>query len=70
MRAEWDPETANRGGRVIEMLSEHTLQGFLQGYTMTGRTGVFPSYEAFLSIVDTWVTSSSQMTFDTTIATG
>ena len=27
---QWDPETAHRGGRVIEMLSEHTLQGFLQ----------------------------------------
>ncbi|TNY20806.1 D-xylulose 5-phosphate/D-fructose 6-phosphate phosphoketolase-domain-containing protein [Rhodotorula diobovata] len=35
------------------MLSEHTLQGWLQGYTMTGRHGVFPSYEAFLGIVAT-----------------
>jgi xylulose-5-phosphate/fructose-6-phosphate phosphoketolase len=47
---QWDPETANKGGRVIEMLSEHTLQGFLQGYTLTGRTGLFPSYEAFLGM--------------------
>lgn len=45
---QWDPETANNGGQVIEMLSEHTLQGFLQGYTITGRTGLFPSYESFL----------------------
>lgn len=45
---QWDPETANNGGRVIEMLSEHTLQGLLQGYTITGRTGLFPSYESFL----------------------
>jgi len=52
---QWDPETANKGGRVIEMLSEHTLQGFLQGYTLTGRTGLFPSYEAFLGIVTTMV---------------
>jgi len=52
---QWDPETANKGGRVIEMLSEHTLQGFLQGYTLTGRTGLFPSYEAFLGIVDTMI---------------
>ena len=37
------------------MLSEHTLQGFLQGYTLTGRTGLFPSYEAFLGIVTTMV---------------
>jgi xylulose-5-phosphate/fructose-6-phosphate phosphoketolase len=31
---QWDPETAHSGGRVIEMLSEHTLQGFMQGYTL------------------------------------
>ncbi|KAF8312100.1 phosphoketolase [Clavulina sp. PMI_390] len=52
---QWDPETAHIGGRVVEMLSEHTLQGFLQGYTLTGRTGLFPSYEAFLGIVTTMV---------------
>ncbi len=38
-------------GRVLEMLSEHTLQGWLQGYLLTGRYGLFPSYEAFLNIV-------------------
>ena len=38
-------------GRILEMLSEHTLQGWLQGYLLTGRHGLFPSYEAFLSIV-------------------
>lgn len=32
-------------------LSEHTLQGWMQGYTLTGRHGTFPSYEAFLGIV-------------------
>lgn len=37
------------------MLSEHTLQGFLQGYTLTGRHGLFPSYEAFLGIVTTMI---------------
>ncbi|KAG8785735.1 hypothetical protein FRC12_017232 [Ceratobasidium sp. 428] len=52
---QWDPATANKGGRVIEMLSEHTLQGFMQGYTLTGRTGLFPSYEAFIGIVTTMV---------------
>lgn len=52
---QWDPETANDGGRVTEMLSEHTLQGFLQGYTLTGRHGMFPSYEAFLGIVTTMI---------------
>src|SRR6266487_6832562 len=38
-------------GRVLEILSEHTLQGWLQGYLLTGRYGLFPSYEAFLNIV-------------------
>jgi len=38
-------------GRVLEMLSEHSLQGMIQGYTLTGRHGVFASYEAFIQIV-------------------
>lgn len=42
-------------GRVMEMLSEHTLQAWLQGYILTGRHGLFPSYEAFLPIVDSMV---------------
>ncbi|KAL0580729.1 hypothetical protein V5O48_001287 [Marasmius crinis-equi] len=50
---QWDPTTRNQGGRIIEILSEHTCQGMLQGYTLTGRTGLFPSYEAFLGIVHT-----------------
>ncbi|BGP25236.1 hypothetical protein JCM10295v2_004158 [Rhodotorula toruloides] len=50
---QWDPQTAHKGGRVTEMLSEHSLQAWLQGYTLTGRHGVFPSYEAFLGIVTT-----------------
>ncbi|TIC01389.1 phosphoketolase [Wallemia mellicola] len=58
---QWDPETAHKGGRVIEMLSEHTLQGFLQGYTLTGRTGLFPSYEAFLGIASTMMTQYSKL---------
>ncbi|GAA5991913.1 hypothetical protein JCM11641_003020 [Rhodosporidiobolus odoratus] len=53
---QWDPETAHKGGRVTEMLSEHSLQGWLQGYTLTGRHGVFPSYEAFLGIIGTMMT--------------
>ena len=50
---QWDETSNANGGRVIEMLSEHTLEGFLQGYTLTGRVGVFPSYESFLGIVQT-----------------
>ncbi|GAA1212271.1 phosphoketolase family protein [Microbacterium maritypicum] len=39
-------------GRVVEMLSEHQCQGWLEGYLLTGRHGVFNSYEAFVHIVD------------------
>ncbi|HWQ95393.1 MAG TPA: phosphoketolase family protein [Gammaproteobacteria bacterium] len=49
------PEVAEhtaRDGRVLEVLSEHNCQGWLQGYLLTGRHGLFPCYEAFLSIVD------------------
>ncbi len=42
-------------GRVVEMLSEHTCQGWLEGYTLTGRHGVFSCYEAFIHIVDSMV---------------
>ena len=41
-----------RAGRVVEMLSEHQCQGWLEGYLLTGRHGVFNSYEAFVHIVD------------------
>ncbi len=39
-------------GRVMEVLSEHNCQGWLQGYLLTGRHGLFPCYEAFVTIVD------------------
>jgi len=39
-------------GRVVEMLSEHTCQGWLEGYLLTGRHGLFSCYEAFIHIVD------------------
>ncbi len=39
-------------GRVMEILSEHTLQGWLEGYLLTGRHGFFSCYEAFIHIVD------------------
>lgn len=42
-------------GRVMEMLSEHTLQGWLQGYLLTGRHGMFVSYEAFTTIISSMV---------------
>ena len=39
-------------GRVMEMLSEHQCQGWLEGYLLTGRHGFFSCYEAFIHIVD------------------
>ena len=54
---EWpvDPEISpdyDPDGRIMEVLSEHNCQGWLQGYVLTGRHGVFPCYEAFIPIVD------------------
>ncbi len=48
------PEDVHLGqdGRVMEILSEHTCQGWLEGYLLTGRHGVFSCYEAFIHIVD------------------
>jgi xylulose-5-phosphate/fructose-6-phosphate phosphoketolase len=55
--AEIKPEDADGtdiapDGRVMEMLSEHTLEGWLEGYLLTGRHGLFNTYEAFVHIVD------------------
>ena len=40
------------GGRVMEVLSEHLCQGWLEGYLLTGRHGLFSCYEAFIHIID------------------
>src|SRR5512138_971526 len=55
--AELYPEDADGGelardGRVMEMLSEHTLLGWLEGYLLSGRHGFFHTYEAFAHVVD------------------
>jgi xylulose-5-phosphate/fructose-6-phosphate phosphoketolase len=47
-----DDEHLARSGRVIEVLSEHLCQGFLEGYLLTGRHGLFNCYEAFIHIID------------------
>ncbi|MBF2037489.1 MAG: phosphoketolase family protein [Leptolyngbyaceae cyanobacterium T60_A2020_046] len=47
-----DGSELSRDGRVMEMLSEHTLQGWLEGYLLTGRHGLFHTYEAFAHVVD------------------
>jgi xylulose-5-phosphate/fructose-6-phosphate phosphoketolase len=55
---QWEASTVGtdqylaRAGRVMEMLSEHQCQGWLEGYLLTGRHGLFNCYEAFIHIVD------------------
>lgn len=54
---EFKPEDTDGGelaldGRVMEMLSEHTLEGWLEGYVLTGRHGFFSTYEAFVHVID------------------
>ena len=55
---QWDAETLANDeflalqGRVMEMLSEHQCEGWLEGYLLTGRHGLFNCYEAFIHIVD------------------
>ena len=45
-------EHLSQSGRVVEMLSEHMCQGWLEGYLLTGRHGFFSCYEAFIHIID------------------
>ena len=47
-----DDEWLSADGRVLEVLSEHQCQGWLEGYLLTGRHGLFNTYEAFVHIVD------------------
>ncbi len=47
-----EDESLAPDGRVMEILSEHTCQGWLEGYLLTGRHGLFSCYEAFIHIVD------------------
>jgi xylulose-5-phosphate/fructose-6-phosphate phosphoketolase len=55
---QWEAATVDndeflaRNGRVMEMLSEHQCEGWLEGYLLTGRHGLFNCYEAFIHIVD------------------
>ena len=62
-------------GRVVEMLSEHQCEGWLEGYLLTGRHGVFNCYEAFIHIVDSmfsqhakWLKVSSRLAWRKKIA--
>jgi xylulose-5-phosphate/fructose-6-phosphate phosphoketolase len=58
--AEYQPEDADGGeldaaGRIMEMLSEHTLEGWFEGYVLTGRHGFLSTYEGFIHIIDSMV---------------
>jgi len=62
-------------GRVVEMLSEHTLEGMLEGYLLTGRHGFFSTYEAFAHVIDSmfnqhakWLTISNHLSWRAKIA--
>jgi xylulose-5-phosphate/fructose-6-phosphate phosphoketolase len=77
---EYFPEDADGGelamdGRVIEMLSEHTLEGMLEGYLLTGRHGFFSTYEAFAHVIDSmfnqhakWLTICNHLSWRAKIA--
>jgi xylulose-5-phosphate/fructose-6-phosphate phosphoketolase len=63
------------GGRLMEVLSEHTCQGWLEGYLLTGRHGLFSCYEAFIHIVDSmfnqhakWLKTARQLPWRAPIA--
>ena len=78
--AEYFPEDADGSelatdGRVIEMLSEHTLEGMLEGYLLTGRHGFFSTYEAFVHVIDSmfnqhakWLSICNQLSWRHEIA--
>ena len=63
---QWDAQTVEkdeflaRSGDVMEMLSEHQCEGWLEGYLLTGRHGMFNSYEAFIRIVDSMFTQHAK----------
>jgi len=73
--ADYLPEDADGGelapdGRVMEMLSEHTLEGWYEGYLLTGRHGFFSTYEAFAHVIDSmfnqhakWLTISRELSW-------
>ncbi|MFI7446352.1 phosphoketolase [Nonomuraea sp. NPDC049714] len=63
------------GGRVMEVLSEHLCQGWLEGYLLTGRHGLFNCYEAFIHIIDSmfnqhakWLESSQKISWRRPVA--
>lgn len=53
-------EKVSAEGRVLEVLSEHCTEGWLEGYVLTGRHGVWSSYEAFAQVVDSMITQHAK----------
>lgn len=78
--AQYFPEDSDGGelapdGRVMEMLSEHTLEGMLEGYLLSGRHGFFSTYEAFVHVIDSmfnqhakWLSICNQLSWREEIA--
>jgi len=78
--ADYFPEDADgtelaTDGRVMEMLSEHTMEGMLEGYLLTGRHGFFSTYEAFVHVIDSmfnqhakWLAISNHLSWRKKIA--
>src|SRR6201984_3113554 len=78
--ADYLPEDRDGGelgpdGSVLEMLSEHTLEGWLEGYLLTGRHGFFSSYEAFVHVIDSmfnmhakWLATAEELRWRAPIA--
>ncbi|MGD2074298.1 MAG: phosphoketolase family protein [Gammaproteobacteria bacterium] len=78
--ADYLPEDEDGGelapdGRVLEMLSEHTLEGWYEGYVLTGRHGFFATYEAFVHVIDSmynqhakWLAISEELPWRAPIA--
>src|SRR5262252_9182645 len=65
----------SRDGRVMEMLSEHTMEGMLEGYLLTGRHGFLSTYESFVHVIDSmfnqhakWLEMSRQIPWRQAIA--
>lgn len=59
-KVESEDENLATNGRVMEILSEHTCQGWLEGYLLTGRHGFFSCYEAFINIVTSMATQHAK----------
>ena len=78
--AEYFPEDADGSelatdGRVMEMLSEHTVEGMLEGYLLSGRHGFFSTYEAFVHVIDSmfnqhakWLSICNQLSWREEVA--